>query len=326
MRLSGQTARGGSRSIPGMGRKRRRAPLCGAIGLAVGLLFSVVVAGVQSGAEPRRVRVGTVTEIYPGVNAADARAAMQLWIDALLGKTGGRYVGVSVVFDSIEGPIQAVLKGELEVVNLSSVDFLRARPQVALEPMAVGMFADGEVKQEFLLVTRRNGGLQRLADLRGKRLLVNPLDWRVARLWLEVLLHQEGLLGSGVHLGEIVRAEGLSKQVLPVFFGQADACIVTARGLATLAELNPQLARQLAVLARSPAYLAYLTCLAPGLDEELHRDFMDMALNLHRDSAGRQMLTLFGLERTVSFKPEYLENLEELVAEYEQLVDRREER
>jgi len=301
-------------------------PLCRAVALMVGLLLSVAGAGAQSGAEARVVHMGTVTNIYPGVNAADAGAAMQMWIEALVKKTGGRYVGVSVVFDSIEGAIRAVLKGELEGVNLSSVDFLRARRQMALQPMVVGMFADGEVQQEFLLLTRRDGRLQTLADLQGKKLLVNQLDWRVARLWLEVGLHQEGLPEGGAHFGEIALAERISSQVLPVFFGQADACIVTARGFATLTELNPQLARELGVLARSPAYLAYLTCLVPGLGEELYRDFMDMALNLHRNPDGRQMLHLFGLERTVSFKPEYLESLEELVAEYERLLDRREKR
>jgi len=282
------------------------------------ILLLVAQAGAQP--EPDTVRVGTIVEIYSSVNVSDARAAMQLWIAALVRGTGGRYAGISVVFETVEQAIESIRRGELEGVNLSSIDFLRAREQMALEPATVGMFADGQVMQEFVLLMRGGAGSGGLAHLQGKELLVNRLDWKVARLWLEVLLGRGGLPDSRNYFGEIFQVKGASKQVMQVFFGQADACIVTARGFATLAELNPQLERELTVVVRSPALLPYLHCMAPGLDEEMRRDFMNMAQSLHRDHSGRQMLTLFGLERTAPFKSEYLESLQELVAEYELLT------
>ena len=282
------------------------------------ILLLAVHVGAQP--EPDTVRVGTIVEIYSGVNVSDARAAMQLWIAALVRGTEGRYTGISVVFESMEQAIEAIRRGELEGVNLSSIDFLRTRELMALEPATVGMFAGGQVMQEFVLLVRGGEGSGGLADLQGKELLVNRLDWKVARLWLEVLLHREGLPESRVHFGQIAQVEGASNQVLRVFFGQADACIVTARRLATLAELNPQLERELTVVVRSPALLPYLHCMVPGLGEERRRDFMNMAQSLHRDHSGRQMLTLFGLERTAPFRAEYLQSMEELVAEYEELT------
>lgn len=286
----------------------------------VACVLLAIRAGGQPAPENRLVRMGTMSETYARMNAGDAQVAMQLWIDTIVRKIGGQYTGVSVVFKDVAQAVEAVRKGELEVVNLPSVDFLQARAQVDLEPVAVGVFADGRAAQEFLLLTRRDTGAQTLADLRGGKLLVNRLDWRTARLWVDIRLNEAGQPNSRAHFGEIRQVDGTSKQVLPVFFGQADACIVTVRGLATLAELNPQLARQLMPLARSPEYLLYLVTLVPGLDEEVRRDFMDMALDLHRDPTGRQMLTLFGLERIRRFKAEDLDSLEELAAEYERLT------
>jgi ABC-type phosphate/phosphonate transport system substrate-binding protein len=290
------------------------------------ILLLVARVGAQSEPVPRNVRIGTIVEVYSGENISDVQAAMQLWINTLARKAGDRYKGMAVMFKTVEEALEVARRGELEAVNLSAIDFLQAGEQAALEPMMVGVFADGTTMQEFVLLVRNDGGIGKLADLQGKKLLVNRLDWQIARLWLEVLLCREGLPDSGVHLGKIASVEGASKQVLPVFFGQVDACIVTATGFATLAELNPQLGRELTVVARSPALLLYLGCLVPGLDEELCRDFMDMAQSLHRDSSGRQLLALFGLERTVPFKMEYLESLKELVAEYAWLTDRRRER
>jgi ABC-type phosphate/phosphonate transport system substrate-binding protein len=284
------------------------------------VVLSAMGASGQSVPEGRPVRLGMIAEIYAGVNAHDARVAMQLWIDALLRQTEGGYQGSSVVFPDVGQAIAAMRQGELEGLNLASVDYLWARNQIDLEPNSVGIFANGQILQAFVLLVRRDTGPPTLADLRGGKLRVNELDWQTARLWLEVVLKREGLPDSHTHFGEIRPVKGTSQQVLPVFFGQADACIVTVRGFATLTELNPQLAHALTPLARSPAYLLYLMCLAPGLDEALRQAFVDMGLGLHRDPTGRQMLTLFGLERVGRFRPEYLDSLEELVTEYERLT------
>jgi len=282
------------------------------------LLLLAAWTGAQPG--PTKARAGVVMEIFSGVNIDDARAAAQLWADEMLRRTGGRYMGALVVFDNVEQMIQAVRRTEVEVVILPAMDFLRVREQVSLEPRSVGIFSDSTTMQEFVLLVRRGEDVERLADLRGKKLLVNRLDWQMARLWLEVLLRREDLPDSGVHFGKIAQVEGASQQVLPVFFGQADACIVTARRFATLIELNPQLERELTVVARSPAYLLYLGCLVRGLGEEFGRDYVDIAQSLHRDRSGRQLVTLFGLERIVPFEAEYLKSLEELMAEYELLT------
>jgi ABC-type phosphate/phosphonate transport system substrate-binding protein len=280
----------------------------------------ILLLAARTGAQPQNARAGVVIEIFSGVNIDDAQAAAQLWIDAMLRRTGGRYMATLVLFDTVEQVIEAVRRAEIEVVVLPAMDFLRIRDQVALEPRSVGTFADGTIMQEFVLLARRSEDVEKLADLRGKKLLANRLDWQTARLWLEVLLRREDLPDSGAHFGGIAQVNGAARQVLPVFFGQADACIVTARRFATLIELNPQLERELTVVARSPAFLLYMGCLVQGLGEDFFRDYIEIAQGLHRDISGRQLLTLFGLERTVPFKAEYLENLKELVAEYERLT------
>lgn len=305
-------------------KPRRLGASLRAVGLTgcAGLLLFAPRAGAQTLTTPGVFRSATVLDVYSSLNISDARAAMDLWVDALTRDAGGRYRATSLLFETAEQAVAAARDGEIEGLSLSTTDYLLAREQVALEPAAVGMFAGGQVLEEFALLVRGDGDIGGLADLQGKKLLVNHLDWRVARLWLEVLLRREGMRGIDLHFGEVIPGKGPANQVLPVFFGQADACIVTARSLATQGELNPQLERELMVVARSPAFLLYLTCLVEGVDEELRRTFLDFCQKVHEDQAGRQILALFGVERIGLYRPEYLESVEQLMADYEALRGR----
>ena len=73
----------------------------------------------------------------------------------------------------------------------------------------------------------------------------------LALAWLDIALFNDGCRP----VAEFCRVEQnkkLTKVVLPVFFRQNDACVVTRRGFKTMSELNPQVGQQLRVLASSP--------------------------------------------------------------------------
>jgi hypothetical protein len=107
--------------------------------------------------------------------------------------------------------------------------------------------------------------------------------------------------------------------VLPVFFRQSDACVVTRSGFETMVELNPQLGRQLKILARSPEVVPAVFCFradyAAGFKEDLFAGVRD----LHKSAAGQQVLTVFQSDKIEDQPMSCLDSALELLATHQKL-------
>jgi len=103
---------------------------------------------------------------------------------------------------------------------------------------------------------------------------------------------------------------------LPVFFKQADAAVVERHAFKTMVELNPQLNEQLTVLAHSQPLVHSISCLWRNADKQVKKAIVDMSYKLRESANGRQVLTLFQIDRVVAFKPAHFEALVALVKEH----------
>ena len=90
----------------------------------------------------------------------------------------------------------------------------------------------------------------------------------LAPAWLEVLCREHGLGPAAGVLARITRNSKTTQVVLPVFFGKADACITTRAGWEVMCELNPQLKKQLRVVAASAPLVPAVTCFRHGFTED----------------------------------------------------------
>ena len=89
--------------------------------------------------------------------------------------------------------------------------------------------------------------------------------------------------------------ENPSKAILQVFFRQTDAALVTVDAFDLTCELNPQLRRDLVVLASSPPFITAFLIFRPGY--RLREKFETALLDLHMTPGGRQVLTVFQSSR-----------------------------
>jgi hypothetical protein len=99
-------------------------------------------------------------------------------------------------------------------------------------------------------------------------------------------------------------------------FSPGDVCLVDAASLALMAELNPQVGRELVVVLESEPLLNSLIALSVGgWRTPAFRQAVEQALaELHEDPAGRQILTLFQNERLQPYEPGQLESVRQLRA------------
>jgi len=270
---------------------------------------------------PRKTLVVCIAPgLFSEVNIRDAQAAVQTWGNAVSRRMDLGYEVEVVVPNDRPSTIEAIKSGKVELISLTGLDYLAMKDEVDLEPAVVGIWGeDRKVAEEYVLLVRRDSGLEELSHLQGRRLIIGTADrGETAAMWLDVLLLREGL-PAGQDFLRARAAEKASQALLPVFFGQVDACVVPHRALQTMGELNPQVMRELRTLARSPEFLVGFMCFRGGSDAGRREKLMDVVFKIHAEVEGRQLLTIFRSDRVDRFQPVYLESLADLKEEYESL-------
>jgi ABC-type phosphate/phosphonate transport system substrate-binding protein len=109
---------------------------------------------------------------------------------------------------------------------------------------------------------------------------------------------------------------------MPVFFRQADACVVTRHIFNLTSEMNPQIGRELVPIARMSKLSQGIISIDRRLPEEIKDKIRQAFLTLPESPDGKQLLMLFQVSRMVPFRPEYLDATEALFAEHQLLKTR----
>jgi hypothetical protein len=81
--------------------------------------------------------------------------------------------------------------------------------------------------------------------------------------------------------------------VLPVFFRNMDACLVTRRAFDLMGELNPQIRAKLRILASSPRVTPVVVGLRNGCLPYQKKAFQEAITGLGGTAYGRQILAVF---------------------------------
>jgi len=256
------------------------------------LMASQLMAGsdtsTQAGAPP--VRMAISDTVVTGVNLSDARAAMSVWTREVL-KTIGLEPAPNEEWVMPSSELLAAIRaGKLDLFCVTVQEYRQVAPYIDTSRI----ITDNQGGDELLLVVREGSGITNLAGLRGRSLIVwaNPRT-SLAEAWLNLALGQEGLASLDQSLGRMTSSAKLSQVVLPLFFGQADACVVTRGGLDTMVELNPQLSRKLKVLLASPKMYSAFLAFHRNYPNELKGPIFDRFLGLKSAPATDQILALF---------------------------------
>jgi len=262
------------------------------------------------------VRLAFSEKVVNGVNLSDARAAMGVWADEVLKSEelkvtlapGQNWV---MTTDKLLGAIRG---GTVDLFCLSVQEYRQVVPYVD----ATRIVTNDMGGEEFLLVVREGAGIMRLGDLRGRSLILQDSSNTIlAEPWLAVALWREGLDSPDRLMARISTNTKVSKVVLPVFFGQADACVVTRRGLDTMAELNPQVARKLKILLVSPKMESTIIACRKGYPAQFKERLFERILALRQTAAAQQALVLFQSHGFAEQDASCLKSAFELLDEYD---------
>lgn len=270
------------------------------------------------------LQVGFTKSIFSNVNPDDAEAAFMVFTKEVGRKRGHDLETTTKIYNSLAEIEADVREGRVMLLVIDAWSYVDIAVDAELEPAFVHV-KHGESLKELRLLVRRADGFSTVSDLRGKRIvtLAEPNGGPVAA-WLECLALESGSGAPDSFFGRVEHAAKPSAAVLPVFFEQADACIIEGPAFDTMVEMNPQLGRQLTSLAVSEPLLYGVTLIArSGFTSNARRqEIFDSLAELHLEPSGRQILTLFGVDRLAPYKDEYLDGIRRLRAERARLSAR----
>jgi len=277
---------------------RRSGTLCGL------LLFVQLSPGLFAQPTPQAevpMHLGFSSAMFVGINMTDARNSIKALTASIAREVAIKADPDPLIYENVD-EAESLLRGhQITAVSMRTSEYWLLRRNIAFNRFLVTA-RKGNPTSAYLVLAREGSAITKLADLRDKRVLVyTSPSMCLAIPWLDVELAKESLPTTSVFFGGLVDFPKPAKVVLPVFFGQADACLITRYAYDTIIELNPQVGRQLRIVATSPDYVATLfgfrADLSPAFTEKAVRAFVALRYSVF----GRQTLAIFQTEEIAEF-------------------------
>lgn len=273
------------------------------------------------GASPAKMLRFAMLHALGGVNIEDAKVAIDFyWSRHLKGVFPG-YVSQFEILPNVPSAAKSVKSGRLHGLSLGIAQYLRLKERVRLRPVFISSRLDHPL-ESYLLVVRKGVDWQALSALSTRHLVTDRMtEPNIGRMWLETVLKKGGLPPGQTFFTRMTQGAKPARIVLPVFFGQADICLIPESAYATMGELNPQISRRLTVLQRSPGFVKTIHCTTEALPDWMVERFIRRGVRMDDGVDGRQLLLIFHVKKNFVFQPEFIENSESIYRKYQSIVD-----
>jgi hypothetical protein len=274
----------------------------------------------MAAADNAQFRVGISYASFTPVGRNDASAAMKAWAQSVIKEQQITMAVTTEIIDDVNTLKEKIAKKELEGASMSTVEFIQLdkKPEFVYLVSKQGLFTE-----KYVLLTHSGSGISKLEDLKGKRFTRHlSLKTSMAEPWLETLLESQNLGSKKLFFSEETTNENPSKVILRVFFKQSDVCLVTASAYEIACEMNSQVRTILKPLIYSKALVPSLFFFVPDNTSKNLNYFESAVQNVHKSTAGLQLLTVFQGDRILKKPVSVLDESMQLLMEYEKIRSR----
>lgn len=258
---------------------------------------------------------GYSPRVFYNVDPKDVVGLIEVWARTVDLKLNNRTKSSTIAFKTMADAEKALSKKEVDVLVLIPEEYIRLRAKSNITAVLSADYGKHFYNDLFLLA-REGEGVSGIEQLRGKNMIVDvgqqgsiPIKWLDSLLTAQVSSNAQGFFRS------MAEATKSSQAVMPVFFGQADSCLVSRNHYETMVELNPQIGQKLRILERSPGFVTGILAMRNDLQKTTRDAIAKTLSEMHTDPKGKQIMNLFRINRLVPFKPEHLTSVEKVLKE-----------
>ncbi len=223
------------------------------------------------------------------------------------------------VFLPSEDVIRGVRTGVIDCFGVTALEFTKIIDMIDPDALVLQDYlADG---MEYVLLVHNNSLFKKLSDLRGAQLVSHlHRDMVLLPAWLTTLLAANNLPPADHFFASNSTHDTVNQVVLPVFFRRVDGACLARRDWDTAVELNPQLGRDLRILATSPKVIPIAVAFRRNCDVASRKTLLDTMLRISNSAAGQQMAALYQTRRFLVRPFAVMNSTVEMVRQYERLV------
>jgi phosphonate transport system substrate-binding protein len=223
------------------------------------------------------------------------------------------------IYVTVEDLVSSTRTNQVDGFGIVVPEYARLRQLMSFDRFAVGV-SGGEISESYILLVRQDGGFEKIEQLQGRSLnVLNTPRMSLATIWLDTILLQAHLNRTTQFFGRITSATKSSRTALPVFFHQTDACLMTRSSFEVMCELNPQMGKQLRILARSQKVVPSGFAFRKDYASPFRAQILTEMARLNESPAGRQILMLTQADRIENHPVSCLDSALEMLATHERL-------
>lgn len=258
-----------------------------------------------------------VDEIIGGVNKTDALASMVLTMNEMVPNYKNYLAQIKPdIVNSVAEIKELIKQNKADIVGLFSLDYLEYKSELPLEPIFI---VEREIQpgDKYVLVVKNDNRINSLSDLKSKLLYTyESRESEIINKWIFVEMKKEKVSNPSSIISAFVKISKPTMRLFPVFFGKADACIVSDMQFKSMCELNPQLKKKLKILVESPYLLTHVFSRNTDSKKYNMHNSGQYAISSTNTKQGQQLLKLFKATKVTKFEGKFLDPLQELVKEY----------
>ena len=264
-------------------------------------------------------RLGFTNAMFVGINENDAKASIKALASTISSERGIPADPEPHLYDGTDDVAAALRQDQIDSVALTTGQYWLLRREFTFDGLLMAE-QDGDPTETYLVIAHRATNFTALENLKNSRLeIVAGPRMSLAGVWLDVALARRGLAPSDKFFSRITTQVKASRVVLAVFFRQIDAGIVARRAFDTMVELNPQVAKQVRIVATSPAYVPACFAFSAAFPNPYKTHALHEFGLLHTSPAGQQLLTIFQSEKITERPESDLRSALDLLDEYARL-------
>lgn len=237
-------------------------------------------------------RLAFSASVFSDLNESDLRAAMKVWFNTVAVDLNVPLDSNIYIHSTVTSLVEFCRTNAVDGVALTTPELAVFKEAFPVDQVIVGL-TDGTLGEEYVLLVHHNSGIVALEQLKGVdvNILAGP-RMSLALTWLDVVLMEKEIEPSASLFGSLTVKSKVSDVVLPVFFDPGKACLVPRASFNVMAELNPQLKKQLGVLAISPEIIPVVFAFRSDIDTPVLPRLLEAINRLDQSAAGLQILTL----------------------------------
>jgi len=253
-------------------------------------------ASVPSGdihASHRPFRIAISSDTLAGANLNDARAAYKIWGEQISRNLDMKHTELlPEIFIPSGQMIQMIRAGDVDCFAITAWEYEKVSDLLDPNYMMVEDYATNGI--DYLLLVHNASQYHGLADLHGAKVTLHRhRDTLLIDAWLSCALANVNLPIAERFFESIDKRDNLNQVLLPLFFRRIPAAAITRHAFDTAVELNPQLAKDLRIIAVSPKVVGDGFFFRQGCDLQDKRQFQDALVRFKTLPAGQQCLALY---------------------------------